>query len=656
MRIQSTRRSTVKHFDKITLNLIKIISLFMAVAAILLVVTISTAAGGGGDTPATAVNLDGEVNRGHLEPLEQHWFKFVPDEDRRSIDVEKSLTLIFTPKETSTQDYVHFYVYEEGQAQFYLDGDVNNMAALGGGTMVERDDNPVTGELVWTGWVFGPKTYYIGVFNDSDFPIDYHLFNADVKSAPLGEPEPPPEVETTTAPPEEVEGHPDVSNTDPVNTASLDPSGLTKGKLQPNSTGWYEFNKADIKDKGEIVDAGFTLFATPLDGNSSHNVQVELFASDQTDRWLRGTPEDMTNFGAGMWVERDGDDVTGERVWKGSVIGGDTYLVAIRNSNDFEVDFWLFEGDIERAELGEKTVSPARVFAAGEAPTSAVPLKVGENVGRLSPGQQAWHRFLIADFDNEPFEEVALTMIFTPDDGGNRVHNVNMDVFEASGVQYWSTTDLDNSQVKNMGAGSIVFRDDNPWTGERVWQGWVVDNNVYFVQIRNGSDVDIDYHVFTGDVYRPPLGGEAQPLAEIAGAEPGTVPSAALGLGLGVNKGSLAVGEKVWYNFSRADVPAGGGETVFTLVFTPNEGDRVNQISVEVFDANQLTTWTPDLVINGFGESTTLDRDKNPQTGEIHWRGVIYPNAPYYVQLANNSDVPIDFWLFPEDVIDVSLE
>ena len=87
-----------------------------------------------------------------------------------------------------------------------------------------------------------------------------------------------------------------------------------------------------------------------------------------------------------------------------------------------------------------------------------------------------------------------------------------------------------------------------------------------------------------------------------------------------------------------------------------NEGDRVNKINIEVFDANQLTNWAPELVINGFGESTTLDRDKNPQTGEIHWRGIIYPNAPYYVQLANNSDVPVEFWLFPEDVIDVNLQ
>jgi hypothetical protein len=251
---------------------------------------------------------------------------------------------------------------------------------------------------------------------------------------------------------------------------------------------------------------------------------------------------------------------------------------------------------------------------------------------------------------------MALTMIFTPNDGGNRVHYVTFEVFEASGLQYWSPTDTDNSQTTNIGAGSIVVRDDNYWTGERAWSGWVNDNNTYWVQVNNGSDVAIDYHLFTGDVYQPPLGGGA-PETEIASsAEPGITPGSALDLGLGANQGSLPVGEDVWYTFSRADVPAGGGETVMTLVFIPNEGNRAEQVSVEIFDSNQVANWTPELIINGFGESTTKDRDKDPTTGEIRWRGTILPNTSYFIRLTNSSEVPINFWLFPEDVIDANLE
>ena len=60
--------------------------------------------------------------------------------------------------------------------------------------------------------------------------------------------------------------------------------------------------------------------------------------------------------------------------------------------------------------------------------------------------------------------------------------------------------------ISNVGAGSVVYRDDNHLTGERFWSGWVVDNDLYYVRIRNGSDVFVDYRLFNGDVYGPELG------------------------------------------------------------------------------------------------------------------------------------------------------
>ena len=36
--------------------------------------------------------------------------------------------------------------------------------------------------------------------------------------------------------------------------------------------------------------------------------------------------------------------------------------------------------------------------------------------------------------------------------------------------------------------------------------GWLMEN-LYLVQIRNGNDVPIDYHLFVGDVYAPSLAG-----------------------------------------------------------------------------------------------------------------------------------------------------
>ena len=94
-------------------------------------------------------------------------------------------------------------------------------------------------------------------------------------------------------------------------------------------------------------------------------------------------------------------------------------------------------------------------------------------------------------------------MVATPDDG-NRIHNITFDVFTADAVKNWSPGN--NSQINNVGAGSLVVRDNNDLTGERFWTGWVTENSLYYVQIRNGTNVHIDYWLFTDDVYGPELG------------------------------------------------------------------------------------------------------------------------------------------------------
>jgi len=43
-----------------------------------------------------------------------------------------------------------------------------------------------------------------------------------------------------------------------------------------------------------------------------------------------------------MLVSRDGDDSTGERIWQGPLIKGDTYLLAVSNESDVEIEYWLF--------------------------------------------------------------------------------------------------------------------------------------------------------------------------------------------------------------------------------------------------------------------------------------------------------------------------
>jgi LPXTG-site transpeptidase (sortase) family protein len=52
--------------------------------------------------------------------------------------------------------------------------------------MVSRDGNPVTGELLWSGWITNNDTYYVEVSNGADVTIDYWLFVGNVAAAELG--------------------------------------------------------------------------------------------------------------------------------------------------------------------------------------------------------------------------------------------------------------------------------------------------------------------------------------------------------------------------------------------------------------------------------------------------------------------------------------
>ncbi len=461
-----------------------------AIAAAILVILSVSAATGTGSTPDSAIFLTEGVNTGLLGPGQQRWFKFKPGRAGGDSRVEQFLTLVFTPSDGNRIRQVSLQLFEKEQLGFFYQGEADKMTNFGAGQVVSRDGNYETGELFWTGWLFGSDTYYIQIMNGSDVTIDYWLFDDNIINYSLGEPETPPVAIISEI------------GSDPGHPAPLKP-GLTQGTLGPNSTYWYTFTYADFSNEDRFQGRDFSMFFTPADGNRQHYVNFKLLTFSQVEIWQRGNTDELNNFGAGMLVDRDNNQNTGERVWQGTVIKGNAYLMAVENETDVEIEYWIFDSDIYNPELNpESAPPPAPVFAQGAAPQTAIPLKLGQNKGSLDPGQEVWYGFRITDYDEEYFEEMALTMITTPDDG-NRIRYMTFDVFTAGGVQYWSPGD--NSQINNIGAGSVVFRDDNLLTGERFWKGWLVDNDLYYVQIRNGAEVRMDYWLFTGDVYRPEL-------------------------------------------------------------------------------------------------------------------------------------------------------
>ncbi len=623
-----------------------------AIAAALLIILSTSAATIEGGTPTSAMPLAEGVNEGTLRPVEQHWYTFTPG-DTKGQSIEKSLLLTFTPDDGNIIRFVRLKIFEEDQIQFFSEGDTSQMTSFGTGQVVSLDGNPETGELYWKGSVSASKTYYIQVLNESDFTIDYQLTSTDISSQPVDETEVPVEDVTAPAAPAPAAVVPQMGS-NPGSPAPL-LAGTNRGTLKPHSTYWYSFRHVDLTGRKKFKELDFSLLFTPDDGNRRHHVNFELFPFSEFEIWRRGDVDKLTNFGAGMLVSRGNDPNVGQRIWRGSVLMGDTYLMAVENGTDVEIDYWIFDQDIFDVELGPKPApAPAPVFAPGAAPQTALPLKIGVNKGGLEPGEEAWYSFSITDFDGESFEEMALTMITTPDDG-NRIRNMTFDVFTAGGVTYWSPGD--NSQINNMGAGSVVYRDDSPLTGERFWHGWLIDNDLYYVQIRNGTKVHMDYWLFTGDVYRPPLGEEPKRVARPPAA-PGTAPTAPLDLEVGVNQGRLGPKQERWYVFSRGDVnKTGSVETVFTMVFTPDDGNRVRDVNIELFEGNQLRDWAPDNRFNiiNFGQGSVVNRDGDPNTGEFIWHGHVIAGDRYYMRVSNETDVTIDYWIFPEEVINANL-
>ena len=634
------------HQDKASISLKSFLFLVagvFAVAATLLVILFTSAATVTGGTPFSAVTLAEGANTGVLAPGEQRWFKYNPDPNGRNINLEKSLTLMFTPDDGNRRYHVSLELFEEDQLQFFFQGDVTRMNNFGAAHVVDRDKNPQTGELLWHGWVSGAKTYYVQVVNGADVAIDYWLFTEDVMSYAMGQPEAPkPEVKVE-------------AGAAPTNPAPLKPE-LNQGTLEPHSAYWYALTYVDYSNKDRFKDLAYTLFFTPDDGNRRHKVNFELFPLSETGVWQRGDTDKLTNFGAGSLVSRDNDFNTGERIWRGSVVKNVTYLLAVENNSDVPIDYWLFDGDVYHPELGPKPApKPAPVFAEGKAPQTAASLKFGLNKGGLEPGEEAWYSFRLTGSDGQNFRPMALTMITTPDDG-NRIYHMNMNIFTPEGVQYWSPGN--DSQLKNIGAGSVVFRDDNPLTGEKFWNGWVIDNGLYYVQLFNQTDVHMDYWLYTGDVYRPELGEPTKPAVRTAAV--GTAPFAPMPLEVGVNEGQLKPGEERWYSFLRADFARSGEslETVFTLIFTPDDGNRKYKVAFDLFEESQLRDWSPDnrFGFNGFGKGTAVDRDSNPLTGELLWKGSVLANSTYYIRVNNGTDTTIDYRIFPEDMIHANLQ
>jgi hypothetical protein len=329
-----------------------LIAILFAASATILIILSTSAATVTGASPFIAISVVDAANTGILGPGEERWYKLNSDRSQPTAPSEESLTLFFTPGNGIRRDRIGLEIFEENQLQFFYPGDASRMANLGAGQIVERDNNPETGELFWTGWLPGQRSYYIQLTNGSETAIDYWLFAADISGYPLGEPEKPHLVQPLITPQIEPTPTPPATGDNPLAAISL-ANNHNRGNLNPGEESWYRFTITDA-DAEYFEEMALTMVTTPDNGQRVWQMSFEIFTSSDIQRWLEGNSSQINNIGAGSVVDRDNNPLTGERVWRGWIVEGEVYYVRIRNSADIPLDYWLFTGDIYNPELGQE--------------------------------------------------------------------------------------------------------------------------------------------------------------------------------------------------------------------------------------------------------------------------------------------------------------
>ena len=308
-----------------------------------------------------------------------------------------------------------------------------------------------------------------------------------------------------------------VTGSSPFLSVSL-VKGANTGILSPGEQRWFRLS-LDEPDQSASVEQSLTLVYTPGDEPRSSQVALQIFEEKELASFFPDDTSQMTNLGAGQIVTRDNNPQTGELFWTGWLPTQASYYIQLANSTGATIDYWLITDDVSGYPLGEPAaitipasatpaVLPTPVPASGSTPQDAITLNFGQNQGNLNPGQEIWYKMKIADSDNEFFEETALTLITTPNQNQQGL-KVELEIFSSGDIQNWINGVT--SKLNNMGAGSVVTRDNNPLTGEQFWTGWIIDSEVYYVRVRNGADVPVDYWLFTGDIYNPKLGNRVTP-------------------------------------------------------------------------------------------------------------------------------------------------
>ncbi len=270
--------------------------------------------------------------------------------------------------------------------------------------------------------------------------------------------------------------------------------GTNTGLLAPKSEHWYAFTPGKLDDK-LIENLSLTMFFTPGEPNLARHVIFEIFDGGQYHIWERGTPQDMQHFGVGSWISRDGDYITGERLWHGTVVDGNSYFVKITNGTTKWIDYHLVPDDIINIELGKPTVQkavPAPTTPTGKDIGSPLIVQKSYNQGKLASTEDIWFSFTTPNTNPDSFDFLAYLIELTHKPGyGSVAHHINVEIYPYQEQLMWRRGDGD--KITPLGVGSFTEYNETQDTHTWVWDGNLVSNTTYFIRVRNGSPQEVDY-------------------------------------------------------------------------------------------------------------------------------------------------------------------
>jgi hypothetical protein len=299
----------------------------------------------------------------------------------------------------------------------------------------------------------------------------------------------------------------------PNNPLDFNLKGVNSGRLAPYGEHWYSLLRDDL-DEDLIEDMALTMFFTPRTGYMSQRINFELFPASQYHIWARGDADYMEHFGDGMWVSRDKDPDTGERLWSGSLVDGDRYLIKVKNGTPDVVDYYLFPGDIENAELGNPTLHqpnstagrvpqeavspptrPAQPPVPGADPPEAMPLKIGTTKGTLAAGEERWYKFYYRDSYNDttPEHDFSFYLTSTPLDY-IRARHADFAIYPADQLHIWTRGTIDKLEPLGTSAFS-PNKTENVKSLQVLWEGQLMEEHTYYVKVYNRDIGPLEYEL-----------------------------------------------------------------------------------------------------------------------------------------------------------------